>query len=95
MKNKYDFRYLSDIWPLAFRDFIPAIDVLIKCLNSNFITYQPELEYTRRCLRVTEIARRQFEISIRRQAQLTETGYKLYDDSLEITIKQHPFYHHS
>ena len=47
------FSYLEDAWPLARRGFIPAIEILVRCLSTNLIELTNNVEKTRRCLQAT------------------------------------------
>lgn len=66
--------YLDDTWPLARREFIPALDILIRCLNSNIIQSRSDIEKTQRILRSTTEGEKRYEANIREQAQLSAPG---------------------
>ena len=65
---------MDDTWPLARREFIPALDILIRCLNSNIIQSRSDIEKTQRILRSTTEGEKRYEANIREQAQLSAPG---------------------
>ena len=68
------FSYLEDTWPLARQESIPAIEILIKCLNTNIFQNRSDIEKTKRILRSTPEGEKRYEADIRERAQLSAPG---------------------
>ena len=66
--------YLEDTWPLARQESIPAIEILIKCLNTNIFQNRSDIEKTKRILRSTPEGEKRYEADIRERAQLSAPG---------------------
>jgi len=66
--------YLEDTWPLARQENIAAIEVLIRCLNTNIFQNRSDIEKTERILRSTIEGEKRYVANIREQAQLSAPG---------------------
>lgn len=66
--------YLEDTWPLARQENIPAIEILIRCLNTNIFQNRSDIEKTKRILRSTPEGEKRYEADIRERAQLSAPG---------------------
>jgi Leucine-rich repeat (LRR) protein len=59
---------------LARQESIPAIEILIRCLNTNIFQNRSDIEKTKRILRSTPEGEKRYEADIRERAQLSAPG---------------------
>ena len=59
---------------MARQESIPAIEILIRCLNTNIFQNRSDIEKTKRILRSTPEGEKRYEADIRERAQLSAPG---------------------
>ena len=59
---------------MARSENIPAIEILIRCLNTNIFQNRSDIEKTKRILRSTPEGEKRYEADIRERAQLSAPG---------------------